>query len=336
MLPPSHAVALVAGILSDIAYFRKGENHLYVFSYMKSFFAAICTIFLLRIFREGTELLPAAYSACEVGAWFLAGVSSSLLIFRVFFNPLNRFPGSFGARISSFWLPYKLRYRDGFRQVRKLHDKHGYFVRLGPNYVSIAHPKGVSLVYGGGSKCTKASWYDLTKPMISLQTFREKSQHDERRRVWSAAFGDKALRGYEQRLQVYRNKLMDHIMSSNGEAVNVTQWFNSYGFDFMGDLAFGKSFHMLENQKHWAIDLLNDALEPLAFGFPVWFFRLLTSLPVVTRDWWRFIHFCAQQIEQRLQVRLDTFIDTPPFSNGVIDHGGHARYHFRPLSPSQG
>jgi tryprostatin B 6-hydroxylase len=69
-------------------------------------------------------------------------------------------------------------------------------------------------------------------------------------------------------------------------------------------MAFGKSFDMLEtSQQHWAIKLLNDGLAPVAYALPVWFFRLLTAIPGLTRDWWRFIDFCAQQIEQRLKVR---------------------------------
>lgn len=92
-------------------------------------------------------------------------------------------------------------------------------------------------------------------------------------------------------------------MSLNGQPINVTKWFNLYSFDFMGDLAFGKSFQMLENQEHGAIKLLKDAIRPLGFGFPTWFFRLITAVPGLTRDWWRFIDFCAQQLEQRLNVR---------------------------------
>jgi tryprostatin B 6-hydroxylase len=298
----SQIVPFLAGVLSHLAYFNKGEHHLYTITYIQSFLAVLSATALLLISYEGQEFLSAFCQSLKLGASFIAGLCSSLVCYRLLFHPLNRFPGALGARVSSFWLPLKLSSEPGFKQVKKLHDQYGSFVRLGPNYVSLAHPKAVNMVYGGASKCTKAAWYDLTKPMVSLQTFRERSFHDERRRVWSAAFGDKSLRGYEYRLQGYRKKLMDHITSLDGKPVNVTKWFNLYSFDFMGDLAFGKSFDMLENQEHWAIKLLNDAIEPLSFGFPVWFFRLLTAAPMLTRDWWRFIDFCAEQIERRLKV----------------------------------
>ncbi|KAJ5901633.1 L-ornithine-N5-monooxygenase [Penicillium taxi] len=142
--------------------------------------------------------------------------------------------------------------------------------------------------------------------MVSLHTLRVKSLHDERRRLWSTAFSDKALRGYEQRLQKYQQKLIDHIILFNGQPINVIKWFNMYSFDFMGDLAFGKSFDLLENQDYGAIDLFKNAFHALSFGFPAWFLRLLTAVPGLTRDWWKFIDFCAHQIQQRLENPVAT------------------------------
>ncbi|KAE8387112.1 cytochrome P450 [Aspergillus alliaceus] len=235
-----------------LVYFRKGKYHLYVVAYIECFLIAICSTAFLQNFREGGEFFPSFLIALKLSAYFLSGVYSSLLVYRSFFLPLNRFPGSFGARISNFWLPFTLGARHGFRQIQRLHDNHGSFVRLGPNYISITHPKA----------CTKAAWYDMSKPM--------------RHRVWSTGFSDRALRAYEKRMQIYQHKLFDNIVSLNGQPINVTKWFNLYSFDFMGDLAYGKSFKTLENQYYGAIKLLNGAIE--------------------------LIDFCARQLERRLNT----------------------------------
>lgn len=80
--------------------------------------------------------------------------------------------------------------------------------------------------------------------------------------------------------------------------------FNFYSFDVMGDLAFGTSFDMLAKSKeHWAIELLNKGLDPLGCLFPVWFFRFMVAVPRLGDDWWRFIDFCNQQVENRIKVR---------------------------------
>jgi hypothetical protein len=45
--------------------------------------------------------------------------------------------------------------------------------------------------------------------------------------------------------------LQDANVSTIGKPMNVTKWFKFYSFDVMGDLAFGKSYKMLESgQKH--------------------------------------------------------------------------------------
>jgi len=293
--------SFIAGILSFITYFMHNEHHLHIILYLQLFAGACITSVVLLTQWQQYALSSALNIVSQVGATYLAGIYFSRAFHRLLLHPLNQFPGSKGARLTSFWLSWQVRRSDCFRQMKRLHDNLGPFVRIGPNNLSIAHPKAVQAVYGQGSPCTKAAWYDLTRPMVSLQTLRERRLHDERRRVWSLAFGDKLLRGYEQRLKGYREQLMHHITESKGEPINVTRWFNYYSFDVMGDLAFGKSFEMLEKGEHWAIQLLNAGLEPLAFAFPVWFFRVLTAIPGLARDWWKFIDFCAHSMEQRLK-----------------------------------
>jgi tryprostatin B 6-hydroxylase len=69
----------------------------------------------------------------------------------------------------------------------------------------------------------------------------------------------------------------------------------------MGDLGFGKSFHMLESgEAHWAIKLLNDAQAAAGHALPVWFTRLLKHWPNLLKDYFRFVKYCAQQVEDRI------------------------------------
>ncbi|GLA36449.1 hypothetical protein AnigIFM63309_002553 [Aspergillus niger] len=139
--------------------------------------------------------------------------------------------------------------------------------------------------------------------MLSLQTLRDRKAHDERRRVWSAAFGDKAVRGYEQRLLPYLNNLYFSSQAVANKPVNVIKWFEPYSYDFMGNLTFGKSFGMLEaHQDHWAIDSLKKVMIPLGFAFPTWFFRVVISIPGLSRAWQRLFDFCGQRMLERIKT----------------------------------
>ncbi|MCJ1267190.1 hypothetical protein MMC22_007075 [Lobaria immixta] len=70
---------------------------------------------------------------------------------------------------------------------------------------------------------------------------------------------DRALRGYQDRIKVYQDKLVAQIASFGDQRVNVTKWLNLYSLDVKRDLAFGTSFAILEStDEHWAIKLLNE------------------------------------------------------------------------------
>lgn len=70
----------------------------------------------------------------------------------------------------------------------------------------------------------------------------------------------------------------------------------------MGDLGFGAPFNMLVSGKeHWAIKLLNDGMEPAGFQFPIWFFRVLISIPGLAAGYSKFVTFCSQQINDRIK-----------------------------------
>ena len=297
-----HIAVTAAGAVSHVCYFKRGEHHLHAAVYVGVFTAAFIAAVVI-LYQQGEPIGKAFAQVTSIAFFYLAGLYTSLVTYRSLFHPLNKFPGPFGARISNFWLSAHLKNGDAFRKVQELHEKYGDFVRVGSSDLSITHPKGVSAIYGQGSKCTKADWYDLTKPLQSLLAQRDKTIHDQRRRIWSPAFSDKALRGYEERMKKYRHKLMAHIEASDGQPINVTKWFNLYSFDVMGDLAFGASFDMLESsEEHWAIKLLNEGIDPLSWMFPMWFFRMLGDVPGFLRDWFKFIGYCAQRLDERMSV----------------------------------
>jgi len=295
----------VAGVASHLCYFNRGEHHMHGAKYIQIFLVLYATAVAVVVNAGGAPIYQAFANISSLAACYLIGLYASLLAYRLLFSPLNKFPGPFGARISNLWFSTYLRKQDAYKKLLKLHEEHGDFLRIGSNDLSIVHPQAVTAIYGLGSKCRKAAWYDLTQPMVSMQTTRHRATHDKRRRNWSNAFSDKALRGYEERIRVFQDKLLSQIAAFGGQGLNVSKWFNLYSFDVMGDLAFGTSFEMLESsEEHWAIKLLNRGIEPLGYMFPVWFFRIIIAIPRIADDWWRFIRYCSQKLDERMNVRL--------------------------------
>ncbi|KAH8689533.1 putative cytochrome P450 [Talaromyces proteolyticus] len=306
MISIENALTCIVGIATHLLYFNRGEHHLHPQRYLQAFIFTSVAVAAFLSLRHSFPFYHAVRVTAILDLYFLGGLYASLLVYRQFFHPLNKFPGPFGTRVSGFFLSLKFLKADSAFQYLRLHQKYGYFVRVGSSDLSITHPKGMSAVYGPGSSCTKGDAYDVTNPVVSLHSFRNRQSHDNRRRVWSSAFGDTALRGYEKRIRQYRDMLMSTFAETKGRPINVTQWFNNYSFDVVGDLAFGRSFDMLKNDNdHWAVVLLAEGFKPLALSPPTWLFRLAQHIPGATKDWFRFLDFCRRRILKRMQNKPD-------------------------------
>ena len=235
---------------------------------------------------------------------FLTGLYSSLCIYRAIFSPLCRFPGPFGARFSDLYLCFQLGKRDAYRKTLSYHEKYGDYVRIGSNTITIVDPAALNVVYGSGSRCTKSDFYDGGKPVTSMHSTRSRAVHDQRRHIWSAAFSDKALRGYEIRIRKFQDQLVEQISGFNAQPFDAFQWIMYFAYDVMGDQAFGASFEMLGSGKeHWVMKLMKDAMLPVAFKPPIWIFRLLLAIPGLSKDLWRFQDYCGQKLKARMQTK---------------------------------
>ena len=293
---------VLAGIATHVCYLSRGEHHMHGTKYVQIFisiFVAASSTFIYR----GERLTEAASISATFAGYYLTGLHGYLVISRILFSPLQNFPGPFWAKISSLAFSLQVRKGDSHRQLLSLHQKYGDFVRIGSSDLSIIHPKATSAIYGRGSRCIKADWYDLTLPMTSMQTTRKRAEHDQRRRIWGGAFNDTILQGYEDRIAHYQNQLVTHISALDGKSVNVSERFNLYSFDVMGDLAFGASFNMLRNnEQHWAVKLLHKGMEPLGLMLPAWCFRLLLAIPGATGDWFMSKNYCCERLSARMNV----------------------------------
>ncbi|KAF2087465.1 cytochrome P450 monooxygenase [Saccharata proteae CBS 121410] len=315
----SCAVAALVGIASHIGFFHRAEHHLNGITYLQVFLA-VCTIssFALVHYADQTVKETVGLVSAVAGSW-LVGLWTSLLVYRVLLHPLNKFSGPFAARFSSFWISFHVGNSQAYKTIHDLHKKYGQFVRYGSNEISITHPEAVNIVYGYGTKCKKAAWYDNDYPLTSMHTTRDRKFHDQRRRVWSTAFSDKSLRGYESRVQSYGDQLVRQLRAFSGQSVDVTKWFSLLAYDVMGDLAFGKNFGMLQSgEEHFAVRLLSEGMGILAFMVPPWFFRILTSIPGLAAGYWKFINYCNSQLDARLESKPEI----PDIMSALLENFG--------------
>lgn len=139
------ATAFSAGIATHLLWYKRYEFHVYPLRNLQAFLLAVTTIVVARIQYYDTPIKGAATSTLSLAGIFLAGIFSSVLTYRLFFNPLNKIPGPFFARISKFDSVFRNTNFDGHFQLLKLHQKYGRFVRIGPNDLSVTDPVSLNL-----------------------------------------------------------------------------------------------------------------------------------------------------------------------------------------------
>ena len=131
------ASAAAAGVLSHVLYFNKGEHHMWGIRYLITFATVFLGSIIALVQLSGWPVLAAISTTAIISSTYLAGLLTSLLVYRIWLSPLNKFPGPFGAKISGLWMTVHGRNSDLYLKNTELHKKYGKYVRIGPNILSI-------------------------------------------------------------------------------------------------------------------------------------------------------------------------------------------------------
>ncbi|KAL7271917.1 hypothetical protein RUND412_005300 [Rhizina undulata] len=198
-----------------------------------------------------------------LGVWLLG-----VVVYRVYFHPLSKYPGPFLAKITSLHALYYAFRGDRHLATYKAHKKYGPYVRLSPNYVLLNTKEGLKEIYGVNKNVQKAEFYHAVAGYpqnYATSTFStiDKEIHARKRRVLAHAFTDTALKSMEQYVLPTIERFCS-IIAAGEQSIDfegggkgggkwrgdMSKWVNYLTFDIMGELSFGKSFEMLESEEN--------------------------------------------------------------------------------------
>ncbi|KAH9835376.1 cytochrome P450 [Rhodofomes roseus] len=210
-------------------------------------------------------------SGLPIAAWAGVVVAAVLLVHFVPFiaDPfgVRSYPGPFLAKISDAWLGWVAAQGHRSEVVHELHQKHGKFVRIAPNHVSISDPDALQVVYAHGNGTLKSVFYDA---FVSIQrglfNTRSRPEHARKRKIVSHIFSQKSVLEFEPYTRMHVQKLLRQwdrlydlaVKGGSGEEgegwkgydgrlwLDSLPWYNYLAFDIIGDLAFGAPFGMLD------------------------------------------------------------------------------------------
>ncbi|KAH7323011.1 cytochrome P450 [Stachybotrys elegans] len=188
------------------------------------------------------------------------------LLYNLYLHPLAKFPGPFLARSSLLWRFWHSMGGHFHRVLDDAHHKYGDVVRVSPNELSFGSAGAFKDIYGnkppGEPKVIKNEFYDMFGAGFSepcLASERDPRKAGQKRGLFAHAFSAKGLMEQEEIMQ----RCIDQFILKLGktgtkpEGVNLVKWLEMVAFDILGEMAFGESFHCLENESsHFWLDVI--------------------------------------------------------------------------------
>lgn len=221
-----------------------------------------------------------------------------MILYRLYLHPLASHPGPILAKITDLdqlWHSYR---GDRHLELWRLHQRYGPIVRFGPNSLSFNSATSLKEVYGFKANVRKAQFYDaFVHPAANTHNCRDRALHARKRRVMAHAFSDSAIKEMERYILANVRTFCEAIGSGlriggssekeGGEWTSpkcMSDWFSYLSMDILGDLCFGKAFHMLErDDNRFAIDLVSTAAHRhLIVSSPLSFFFFLPTSPNIS------------------------------------------------------
>ncbi|KAF7879538.1 hypothetical protein EAF04_000733 [Stromatinia cepivora] len=316
MLATKIGGAAVAGVASHLLYFIRGEHHLHAPSILLTALAAATLIFCSE-YHAG--LARAATNTFFIFTAYNTALFTSIIVYRTTFHPLRSFPGPRLGKVSKLWHVLHILDSKNHLFLQELYERYGSIVRTGPSEVTVFEPGVFQVIGGPGTACIKSAWYDLLWPLIALNSIREKNGYAARRRLWDNAFKPNSLKNRKDEgvILKYVLQLEEHLQQSQGQPVNVLQWFGFLSFDIMGDFAFANSFNMLKSGK-WdsGVKLVSDGINILGPISPVpWLAQIAFQTPGAADSWKQMLDWC----KENMSGRLDIDSNKPDVSYWLID-----------------
>ena len=171
------------GVLSHLTFFRRTDviDSSPTLGILYITVPALITLALHTLFNH--SYLEAAWISAKLSFSYLGAVFGSMVIYRMYFHRLRSYPGPLAARISQLYHVAKISKKvDSFRHIHKLHQQYGEYVRIGPNFLSVADPDIVNIAHAHGTGFDKGNNYEAGKPFTTLQQMVDREMHDKRRK----------------------------------------------------------------------------------------------------------------------------------------------------------
>ncbi|KAI9673564.1 MAG: hypothetical protein M1822_009934, partial [Bathelium mastoideum] len=138
--------------------------------------------------------------------------------------------------------------------------------------------------------------------MVAVVTTRSRDAHDVRRRIWDQALGSKAIEKHQTKIAFHAHLLERRVTEEAGQVINITELFERFGFDVMGDIHYDRRFRLLETDDNdHVLDMFKAGTVTLGTLTPLpWMIQLLNSLPITGKGFASYANWAYGTVVNRI------------------------------------
>ncbi|KAI0489566.1 cytochrome P450 [Xylaria cf. heliscus] len=243
-------------------------------------FAVLALIDLIFRLREPYSLAWYIHIALIAGAELL----SQVLFYRLVFHPLAKYPGPLLAACTDWYTVYWIASGERHLELHRQHQKHGKYVRFGPNRVSINSANASKDLHYVNSNTFKSPAYSSFKRFFGAEmslTTTDHKLHAFRRRVNAKALTPATVKALEDRVTPHVDYLINLIQESLD--TDKKKWSPGHNMadrisfciaDIMGDVTFSQYWNVQRDVKnrHFVHDLPKGVAGIHLVGHMQWLF----------------------------------------------------------------
>ncbi|RKP04625.1 cytochrome P450 [Thamnocephalis sphaerospora] len=215
---------------------------------------------------EPMQLFPdIIWDRFAVSSLLLAALTGVLLckfVVSEYLTPLAKLPGFRPSWLSIWVLDFGTLLRPESGLYGRLHQRYGPIVRIGPRIVSIADPNMVRAVYTSYRFPKGVNYRPFSILGDNIFSTQDNSLHRKLKKLIAPAYSQGAVASMEPLIQeVGVTRLLDLLRkhADAEEPVDLLCALQLMTFDVIGEIAFGRSFAMLETGTvHPIIEWIDD------------------------------------------------------------------------------
>ncbi|OSD05151.1 high nitrogen upregulated cytochrome P450 monooxygenase 2, partial [Trametes coccinea BRFM310] len=252
--------------------------------------------------------LPLVQAALISFSAFLLTLIISTALYRLSpYHPPAAYRGPLGCKLSKFWMACLSVTGRQHLYLKRLHERYGDVVRIGPNELSFRDPSflGAMLGVGGVPKGPQIAGRVLSITNVPFIGIMDPEVHSERRKPWARAFSATALKEYEPMVARRADQLVQ-VLEKQEKEVMLGKFFNYFAYDFMCDMAFGGGSELLRdgdenNVWHLIEDALRQVKLPTFTSHVPYLGPYFSQLPGVGATVGRLVSYSRALVQKRIE-----------------------------------